>query len=167
MSYPMFLPFWINADAGDGGSIPSGSGIDGLAGGGIGEDIWFDVSLTNSMQHVDRIVTPHGDWKMVSGEEALRQSLRRRIITSPGEWALIPEYGVGAREFVKASLTKSNRDELTNRIHAQFLRDHRVTKVTQVVIDQNIPEMLAIRVEVATKLRPADAVPLSVHVEVR
>lgn len=148
---------------GGGGSDVAVVPVAGVGAGTDGEDIWLDVA---SPSGVDRVVTAAGDWLMVSGEEALRQSLKRRLITSPGEWALVPDYGVGAREFVKAAGSKSKRDELISRIHAQFIRDPRVTKVTQVIVDSTNPELLVVRIDVKTRLRPDDAVPLSVQVEV-
>ena len=95
-----------------------------------GSDVWFDVR-----QDVpDYVTTPAGDWQLVDGEEALKQSLRRRWITSPGEYAVLPNYGAGVRDFVKGIDTKTTRAELADRIRSQALQDPRVEAVQQVTI---------------------------------
>lgn len=96
-----------------------------------GIDIWFDVN-----QDVPNyITTPAGDWLTVEGREALRQSLMRRYITSPTEYAVIPDYGAGVAEYVKGRDTRAKRDELAERIRAQSMRDPRVEAVQQITID--------------------------------
>lgn len=97
----------------------------------IGTDIWLDVTKGSGP---DRHVTAHGDWLLVKGREALRQSLLRRYLTNPGEWASKPDYGAGARMFVKAKNVKAARDELTTRIRQQSLKDPRVAAVDKVTI---------------------------------
>ena len=108
-----------------------------------GLDLWFDVSVEN----VDLLLTPGGDWQVVRGREALRQSLLRRIITNPGEWATLPDFGVGARLFVKGKNTQARRDELANRIRAQFLSDPRVESVAQIVVEA-LPDNFGIKISV-------------------
>lgn len=106
----------------------------------FGEDIFFDVSraFPNTLDALDAdyVVDSAGDWTAVSGLEALRQSLLRRLITAPGDWATKPDYGCGARLYVKAKNTESVRAELASRIKAQFARDSRVHSVDLVVVDQ-------------------------------
>lgn len=109
----------------------------------LGRDVWLDV--TAAVPELE--VTAAGDWAMVEGREALRQSLLRRLLTSPGEWATLPDYGVGARLFVKKANTSANRDELAERIRAQFLSDRRVASVDGVVIT-TLPSGNGIRVQV-------------------
>lgn len=95
-----------------------------------GRDVWFDVN-----QDVPNyITTPAGDWLSVEGRDALRQSLIRRFITSPGEYAVIPEYGAGVGDYVKGRDTRAKRDELADRIRVQALRDPRVEAVQQITI---------------------------------
>jgi phage baseplate assembly protein W len=109
----------------------------------FGVDLWLDVST----EAADLLITPAKDWQIVRGREALRQSLLRRLITNPGEWATLPQYGVGARLFVKERNTKAKRDELANRIRDQFLRDPRVASVDQIVIE-SLPEDFGIKLAV-------------------
>jgi phage baseplate assembly protein W len=96
----------------------------------FGEDIWFDVSADVA----NYIVTASGDWLAVTGLPALRQSLIRRTITNPGEWKTKPNYGVGARLYVKAKDTASTRSELEARIRSQYTIDQRVERVDHVNI---------------------------------
>lgn len=97
----------------------------------FGTDIWLDVAGTT----VDRVVEAGGDWKTVTGEEAVRQSLLRRLITNPGDWKTNPTYGVGARQFVKRKANKATADELITRIRGQFLADKRVESVLAVTVE--------------------------------
>lgn len=98
----------------------------------FGSDIWFDV--TQGVQ-ADLAVTAGGDWVPVSDDEALRQAVIRRIITNPGEWQTLPDFGAGARLFLKAKNTPSARQELEERIRGQLSQDVRVGRVTQVVVE--------------------------------
>jgi hypothetical protein len=125
-----------------------------------GVDIWFDVN-----QDVPNyITTPAGDWLPVEGREALRQSLLRRYITSPGEYAVIPEYGAGARDYVKGRDTRAKRDELADRIRVQSLRDERVEAVQQITIDSLPDQAPGIKIYVLVipkgRVRPDDVLPV-------
>lgn len=108
----------------------------------FGKDIWFDVTLGNK---ANLEVTANGDWATVEGREALRQSLIRRIITNPGEWATLPEFGVGARLYVKKRDTPAMRQELEERIRGQLLRDRRVASVDQVTVER-LPEAAGLKI---------------------
>lgn len=100
----------------------------------FGEDIYFDLSKPDATGHADYIITPDGDWRTATGDDALRQSLLRRLITSPDEYKTKPGYGVGVRQYIKARNTSSAQAELTSRIKAQFSQDDRVASVDLVVI---------------------------------
>lgn len=129
----------------------------------FGLDIWLDVSEGNL---ADRIVTADGDWRLVDGEEAVRQSLLRRTITNPGEWKTKPDYGVGARQFVKQRATQSKADELVTRIRGQYSRDKRVEKVLAVTVEWDNG---LLRLATATQLlgRTLNNQPFVVAVQVR
>lgn len=100
-----------------------------------GEDIYFEIAAPDvDLGQADYVITADGDWASVSGPEALRQSLQRRLITNPGEWQTKPEYGCGARQYVKAKNTSSVRAELESRIRSNFARDPRVHSVDIVSI---------------------------------
>lgn len=112
-----------------------------------GRDIWFDHSAQGVVQ---RQVTPDGDWLQVEGVAALRQAIIRRIVTNPGEWKTLPDYGVGARQYVKERNTRASREALTNRIKDQLSQDPRVAKVEQVVAE-SAEGLLRIMVQVTPK----------------
>lgn len=100
-----------------------------------GADIWLDVGAPDvQLGQAQYVTTAAGDWAVARGREALRQSLLRRLITNPGEWQTKPEYGCGARQYVKAKNTSSVRAELESRIRSNFARDPRVHSVDIVSI---------------------------------
>lgn len=127
-----------------------------------GRDIWFDV---RAGEGADYEVTAAGDWQVAEGREALRQAILRRIITDPGEWATLPDYGVGARAYVKARNTKAARDELTQRIRAQLLRDRRIESVQSVAVESS-GGLLRIAVEVIPRGRDLRSDVLRAAVEI-
>lgn len=130
----------------------------------FGADIWFDVSDENGG---DTAVTAAGDWAKVQGRECLRQAIIRRIITSPGEWRTLPDYGVGARQFVKERNTPSTRSLLAERIRGQLLRDPRISSVDQINIE-TLSNMLRISVVVTPKGETQqNTPPLRVSIEVQ
>jgi len=102
-----------------------------------GSDIWLNVAAPDvELGRARYVTTAAGDWALATGRESLRQSLMRRLITNPGDWQTKPDYGVGARQYVKAKNTSSVRAELESRIRAQFSRDVRVHSVDLVTLDR-------------------------------
>lgn len=126
----------------------------------FGRDIWFDVTR----ERIDRVVTAKGDWKLVDGVEALRQSLIRRIITNPGEWQTKPDYGVGARLFVKQRMTSTVIADLQTRIRSQMLKDARVDRVDQVIVERS-NGVLHIVVTIVAKGRDINSSPINIGVD--
>lgn len=117
----------------------------------FGVDIWLNVA---DGEHVDRIVSTARDWRLAEGEEVVRQSLLRRLMTKPGEWKTKPEYGVGASSFVKRPATARTTDELAQRIVTQFRGDKRVEQVSAVTAEWTTGGLL--RLSVLVKLRGRD-----------
>jgi len=99
-----------------------------------GRDLWLDTNVLAG--RADVLTTPAADLRIATGRQALRQALIRRIITAPGDWALLPNYGAGARLYVKERNTQANRDELAERIRAQLMLEPRVESVISVVVSQ-------------------------------
>lgn len=123
-----------------------------------GRDLWLDTDVLAG--RADVITTPAGDLRIAEGRQALRQALIRRIITAPGDYALLPNYGAGARLYVKERNTQANRDELAERIRAQMALEPRVERVEQVVVSQlEDTQGISINVQVIPKgaARPEDA----------
>ncbi len=130
----------------------------------FGRDIWLDVANDNQ---VDRIVTAARDWRLVDGDEAVRQSLLRRLMTSPGAWKTKPGYGVGARSYVKKPATARTLEQLAERIVAQFKLDKRVEQVSAVTADWQSNGLLIIAVVVKLKGRDVTNKPLVVAAQAR
>lgn len=105
----------------------------------LGKDLLWDVGL---------VLAGSGDWASVEGVRALRQSWLHRLVTSPGEWPVRPDYGVGAMDFVYETLTPSREAELRARISQQAQQDPRVDRavVTEVSRDDETGELI-VRVE--------------------
>jgi len=98
-----------------------------------GRDLFFDLRSENL---ADLQVNAAGDWLQASSAEALRQSIRRRMITAPGEWAAKPEYGAGLPRYVKSRLNETTRNEIVERVRSQCLLDERVEGVESVDVTQ-------------------------------
>lgn len=109
-----------------------------------GRDIWLDITGGN---RADTITNHAGDLTIVEGAEALRQAVIRRIITAPGDWALLPNYGAGGRLYIKAKNTQANRDELAERIRAQLLQEQRIERVGQIIVE-NLEDTPGIKISV-------------------
>lgn len=122
-----------------------------------GRDLYWDE---------DYRVSPAGDWLVVEREEALKQSVRRRILTSPGEWQTKPDYGIGAADFVKMRKTPAVVAELTERITTQLSRDQRIESVDRVDVEDSTNESLHISVKIVPRAQAKRAEPLVVDVEV-
>jgi phage baseplate assembly protein W len=128
----------------------------------FGRDVWFDASDESG---ADTQSNRAGDWLLAEQSQALRQALIRRIVTAPGEWRTLPEYGCGARQFVKARNTRANRDELKLKISSQLLRDERVESIRDITIEL-ITNGLRIHVTVIPAGRTLMNTPIDVVVEV-
>lgn len=92
----------------------------------FGTDIYFEN---------DYRLTARGDFALLDGIANLRQAIYHRLITRPGEYKFVPEYGVGIQTYVKRKRTVTNKDLLTNNIREQLLRDKRIADVPQIVIE--------------------------------
>lgn len=132
-------------------SVQANTSLDAAQRALFGVDIWLAVS---DGVHADRIVTAARDWRLVDGEDCVRQSLLRRLMTSPGEWKTKPNYGVGARAYVKRPATARTTNELAERIVSQFRADKRVEQVSAVTADWTPGGLLVL--SVLTKLRGRD-----------
>lgn len=135
-----------------------------------GEDIWYNLAAADPLTgKADYVVLASGDWAVATGLIALRQSLLRRLITNPGEWQTMPQYGVGALQFVKRPNTAAVRAELEARIRSQFLRDDRVESITKVQIDP-LPDGepgLVVTVFIVAAGRLRQDAPLPMQFEIR
>lgn len=136
-----------------------------------GEDIWYDMASADPQTgKADYVVTAAGDWALATGLDALRQALLRRLITSPGEWATLPDFGVGAPQYVKAPRTAANVAELEGRIRSQFMQDDRVQSVSTVDITDTTNEdgsvtTITVLIVAAGSLQSAAPIPVVYSVQ--
>jgi len=89
-----------------------------------------DILFTDDLQ-----ITASGDYADIEGFEALKQSIRCRLLTSPGEYAVNPSYGCGLRQFVKKRATQSDRDALRQTIIDQLVQEQRIQNVEEVTVE--------------------------------
>ncbi len=89
-----------------------------------------DLLFTDDLQ-----VTADGDYAQVEGLAALRQAIRIRLITTPGEYAIHPDFGCGLRQFVKKRSTQSDRDALRQRVIDQLSQEERIQNVEDVSVE--------------------------------
>lgn len=82
-------------------------------------DIWLGPKGENGTPEYD--VTVSGDWRLVSGREALEQSLIRRFTTI-------------LRSAVKQSGRKSDHDDMAAKLKEAAMRDERVSSVPKSVV---------------------------------
>lgn len=93
----------------------------------FGEDLLF----TDDLQ-----VTASGDYATVDGVAAVKQALLNRILTSPGEYAPFPDYGVGIRNWVKKRLSRADIDSLRTLILDQAVKEDRIERILEVSVER-------------------------------
>lgn len=99
----------------------------------LGCDIYFDFSGGTGP---DTLVTPSGDWKLVSGRACLRQALIRRYLTTPGTWKTKPKYGAGVKDLLRKKMTSTTKATAIANIKAQSLADRRIKSCDSVEIER-------------------------------
>ena len=104
----------------------------------LGKDIFFNG---------DFAVGPNGDYVLLSGIEAVRQAIYRRLMTRQGEYKIRPEYGVGMQDYVKRRRLPSTIDEIRQRTSDQLSLDPRISEVLDVGVE-TIPDGLKLKIVV-------------------
>jgi phage baseplate assembly protein W len=107
-----------------------------------GKDLWWKGGLVRSSAN---------DWLTVEGQEALRQSVLRRLCTNPGEWRTRPDYGVGALAMVYEEMTTSRVQLLQSRIRTQLTQDPRIQRVTAAEVARTDAGLLVIAVAIESR----------------
>jgi len=94
----------------------------------------------------DFVQTPTGDLDVIAGLDNVKESLFRRLVTTPGSLIHRPEYGVGLKKFQGAANSLDNQRTLASLIKQQFEEDPRVEEVTgvSVFVDDNKPDTIEI-----------------------
>lgn len=131
MSFSYTLPPFPPASQGN----ASRAALVGQIDAAFGRDIWLDLANPGPDREPYVPPTQSGDVLLIEGREALRQAVIRRIITDPGEWSTLPEYGIGASRYVRGKANAATIDELKARIRTQLLRDPRIYSVDQVATE--------------------------------
>lgn len=104
----------------------------------LGTDIFFNGDLP---------VSKSGDYIPIAGLENLRLAIIRRLLTRPGEYKFVPEYGVGVQTWVKKRRTPDIIKSLESRIRANLLREKRIDQVVDVAVE-NITDGIKINIAV-------------------
>jgi hypothetical protein len=82
------------------------------------------------------VLTSGGDYESVTGADLVRKLLIRRLLSSPGDFFHLPEYGIGFR--LKEPVVVSNLVSLKAEIEKQALREPEVEDVNaSVTLDAN------------------------------
>lgn len=77
---------------------------------------------------------PHGDWLVVSGVDAARQSIEREAVANPGELASVPEWGMGLRAAVLSRRTRGNVAALRATVAERLRANPRVTRTRSIAL---------------------------------
>lgn len=151
------LSYSVPSSVASSGTSPTQQDVDNRA--LFGQDFYYDV---REGTHVDLHVTKAGDWLVVTGVTAMIQSLIRRMITDPGEWVHLPDYGAGLRSFVKQPKNSANLAEMQERCKAQAMRDRRVksASTTLELFDGGVKLLLSI----VPKFGPERAKPIVITI---
>ena len=101
----------------------------------------------------DLVVSPSGDFELVTGLANLKQALFHRLVTTQGSLIHRPNYGVGIKRFQNGLNSAANKSEIFNLIREQFAQDSRVDSVTgiQFKINEARPDLTQIIVSVKAK----------------
>lgn len=122
----------------------------------FGTDLYFENNFE---------LTSAGDYMLLYGIEALRAAVYRRLLTRPGEYKFVPEYGVGVQTWIKKRMTPDNIESLKQKIKANLLQDQRIDAVNVVEISKN-SDTLVLRISVQANGRELRFVPFQFSEEV-
>ena len=101
----------------------------------------------------DFLVTPSGDLDKISGLENLKLRLLHRLVTSPGAFIHLPNYGVGIKDFQNAPNTIGNQIKMTKRIDEQFILDEAVENVKGVTFIKKDDRPQTVQIIVRVRVR--------------
>jgi phage baseplate assembly protein W len=91
-----------------------------------------DVKFTSNYE-----LGANGDYLLVEGVAAAKQSMLNEARTSPNELVSVPEYGMGLAAMVYRSASRSNRDEAANRVRERLAVNPRIERVDEVSVDRD------------------------------
>jgi phage baseplate assembly protein W len=91
-----------------------------------------DVKFTSNYE-----LGANGDYLVVEGVAAAKQSMLNEARTTPGELVSVPEYGMGLSALVYLSASRSNRDEAANRVRERLAANPRIERTDEVSVDRD------------------------------
>lgn len=94
----------------------------------LGRDIKFNA---------DYELGANGDYLLVEGAAAAKQSILNEARTSPGELVSVPEYGMGLSALVYRTASRANRDEAANRVRERLAVNPRIERTDEVSVDRD------------------------------
>ena len=98
-------------------------------------------------------VDDSGDYAFDEGVTSLKKRIFRRLVTTPGKFSHLPEYGVGLPQQLKQLNTFAKRVEMQAEIEKQILQEPDVDAVSaQVVSDLDTPGLFRVRLRVRAKV---------------
>lgn len=95
-----------------------------------------------------RIITASGDFKTESGNALLKKLIARRLMTTPGEFFHLPEYGIGIR--LKEPLKSSDLRALKKTIEDQISLEPEVSTVNASLLQDQATGILTATIRVTT-----------------
>lgn len=106
-----------------------------------------DVSLRGG----DLTVTSAGDWGVVTGPLAARQSVEREAIASPGDMPRRPEWGMGLRNSLMRGTTRDERDRQASAVRRRLNANPRIDSIQTVDVSlrDDLPVQGAVTVTIA------------------
>ena len=111
----------------------------------LGKDILFD-------QEGDLVVSATGDLETVTGLECLKQDLRDRLETMPGDLYAHPDWGCRIRLLIGALSTPLNRALAVRYLRLAVLDEHRIRKETvQILVRQFTTEQKVFEIRFVPK----------------
>lgn len=99
----------------------------------------------------DLIDSPSGDIDVAGGLTNLKNSIFRRIITTPGSLIHRPTYGVGLKLFQNATGSLENIRKLTRDIEAQLKQESRIEEIKSIAVSNPEAGMFKIAIGVIAK----------------
>lgn len=107
-------------------------------------------------------IDENGDYAFDEGITSIKKRIFRRLVTSKGHFAHLPDYGVGFPEQAKRLNTFSKRTEMAAEAEKQILQEPDVEQVSvRIINDTQNPGLFRVQIRVKTKVS-GDAVNMDI-----
>lgn len=92
------------------------------------------------------------DFSFLTEREEFISRILRRLLTSPGEWIVFPNYGAGLRSLVNETLTFELIDQVKRIVMDQIFREADVERNPEPVIEvKGVGDSLVVSIKVFSK----------------